>query len=276
MTDSIRQCLDYAVSQLPGDTAELDAQILLTDILQKPRSHLYAWPDQRLSAGQAQQFYHAVQQCLAGMPVAYIVGWQEFWSLPLAVNEHTLIPRPETELLVETVLQQHRASDKLNLLDAGTGSGAIALALASEKPQWQILASDLSAGALAVASGNSQRLQLPVNFVQMNWLEAIAGQSLDVVVSNPPYIAGDDEHLAALQYEPQSALVAENDGLAAIDTVCQQSRVALKPGGALYIEHGHDQAAAVCSLFVANGFSDVRTLLDYAGCDRLICGVKHA
>lgn len=274
MTDSIRHCLEQAAIELGHDNARLDAEVLLAQVLQKNRSYLYTWPDQLLSAEQCNQFQQLVNLRASGKPLAYITGQQEFWSMPLMVNAHTLIPRPETEQLVDAVLADYAGAHQCTVWDAGTGSGAIALALKKEKPHWQVLASDISADALAVAAANAQQLTLPVCFVQASWLQSVAKNSLDILVSNPPYIAEHDAHLPALRYEPFSALVAADKGMADIQQLCAQAIDVLKPGGRFYVEHGYDQQQPVSDAFIANGFLQVQCQRDYAGLPRFTCGVK--
>ncbi len=273
MSNSIKQQLIWATTTLANEGAALDAEIILAHVLGKQRSYLYAWPDVELQHQQLQQYALLIQDRLQGKPVAYIVGNQEFWSLSLKVTPDTLIPRPETEQLVDAVLQ-HQPYHNIYVLDAGTGTGAIALALSKEKPQWQVFACDDSLAALAVAQQNASDHHLRVQYFCSDWLSAIKPELFDVIVSNPPYIAQNDPHLTALAYEPKSALVAEQSGLADINILVQQAMALLKPQGRLYIEHGYDQGSAVNQCFIAHGFMDVVTSKDYAGCDRFTYGVK--
>lgn len=274
MTDSIRRCLEQAASLLIGDGARLDAELLLAYVLQKPRSYLYTWPDQPLTESQYQQYVRLLQQCASGKPLAYITGEREFWSMSLQVNEHTLIPRPETEQLVDAVLADFADVPDCTVWDAGTGSGAIALALKKEKPHWQLMASDISHGALTMAANNAQQWHLPVQFVHASWLDCVAASSLDILVSNPPYIAPGDPHLAALHYEPLSALVAADQGMADIQHLCQQAQTVLKPGGRFYVEHGYDQQQTVQQAFADAGLINVTCHRDYAGLPRFTSGVR--
>lgn len=274
MADSVKASLLKAASSLPQDTARLDAEILLAYVLDKPRSFLYTWPDHLLSDEQANAFADLLRRNQEGEPVAYLVGYQEFWSMPFKVNSATLIPRPETEQLVDAVLADYPDLQAAKVWDAGTGSGAIALALKKEKPRWTITASDASFAALKVAQENSRTLNLPVQFVLANWLSPIDDASLDIIVSNPPYIAPNDQHLAELRYEPLSALVADDHGMADIDVLCQQAFAALKGCCRLYIEHGYDQEQAVINAFEKNGFTEVICHRDYAGLPRFTSGIK--
>ncbi|HEY9033383.1 MAG TPA: peptide chain release factor N(5)-glutamine methyltransferase [Pseudomonadales bacterium] len=272
MTDTIATALAAARVRLPADEQD-DAQWLLAALLGKSRSYLYSWPDTPLASADRQAFFDMVHRRASGEPLAYITGEQPFWTLQLAVSPAVLIPRPETELLVEAILQAHPPAP-LTVVDAGTGSGAIALALASERPHWQLVATDRSAAALQVAAANSRRYDLPVRFVQANWLAAVADNSLDVLVSNPPYIAAGDSHLPALRHEPLSALVAGADGLDDIAVICRQAARVLKPGGRLYIEHGYDQGQAVAACFATNGLVDVVCQRDLAGHQRFTSGAR--
>lgn len=274
MTNSIQQALIQATALLNYDSARLDCEVLLAHVLDKPRSYLYTWPDKILSESEHQQFSLSVGRILQGEPVAYVVGYQEFWSMPFLVNATTLIPRPETEQLVDAVLSDYADVLEAVVWDAGTGSGAIALALKKENPRWRIIASDASFAALHMAQKNSQQLKLPIQCVNANWLAAIAANSLDLIVSNPPYIAPNDQHLAQLQYEPITALVAEDEGMADIQILCKEAFQKLKPAARLYIEHGFDQEQAVVAAFTQQGFTAVICHKDYAGLPRFTTGVK--
>lgn len=266
--------IQQGLAQASQQIERLDAEVLLAFVLNKPRSFLYTWPEQLLDTPQLQQFELLITEKKQGKPTAYLTGVQEFWSLPLSVNPHTLIPRPETEQLVDAVLNNYPASTPLIVWDAGTGSGAIALALKHERPNWHVFASDLSANALAAAQQNSHKLALPIHFIHAAWLGAVAPQSLDILVSNPPYIAEYDEHLADLRHEPLSALVAENQGMADIEQLCAQAKFALKPQGRFYVEHGYNQQEPVEQVFLKHGFSHICCYHDYAGLPRFTCGQK--
>lgn len=274
MTNSIQACLAQAVALLSHDSARLDSEVLLAHVLGKSRSYLYTWPESLVSDAEYQQFLHCIARIQQGEPVAYVVGYQEFWSLPLAVNSATLIPRPETEQLVDAVLTDYADVLDAVVWDAGTGSGAIALALKKEKPRWRIVASDVSFAALQMAQKNSQQLRLAIDCIQANWLSAIADNSLDLIVSNPPYIAPNDQHLTKLAFEPITALVAENEGMADIQILCREAFQKLKSSARLYIEHGYDQELAVTAAFIAQGFIHVLCHKDYAGLPRFTSGVK--
>ena len=262
---NIEQQLTSAAALLAVyDTARLDAEVLLAHVLGKSRTYLFAWADKAISSAEALNYAQLINRRLAGEPVAYILGWQEFWSLALKVTPATLIPRPETEQLVDAVLARFDNST-ITVWDAGTGTGAIALALASERADWQIYASDYSAEALAVAAQNIAHHQLQVQLCRADWLSAVADQTLDLLVSNPPYIPPQDEHLAALRYEPISALAAADEGLADIKKLIVEAKRVLKPLAFIYIEHGYDQGDIVPELLMQQGFSQAHCIKDYAG-----------
>ena len=273
---SIAQALQQAREQLQhSDSAQLDAEVLLMHVLGKPRSHLHAWPEAQLDTGQLNRFTALVEARRKGQPVAYLTGQREFWSLPLEVSEHTLIPRPDTELLVEQTLALLPADKPLQVLDAGTGSGAIALALAHERPHWQIFASDRSPECLVVARHNATRLGLGnIHFFTGHWCDAVADQCLDALVSNPPYIAEQDPHLVEgdVRFEPRSALSAGMDGLDDLEQLAAAAMRVLKPAGRILLEHGFEQAKEVCNLLKDNGLSEISSFRDLAGHER----VSHA
>jgi release factor glutamine methyltransferase len=270
---TIESLLNHA--ELPDSpTPRLDAELLLAHVLGKSRSYLHTWPERELDAQQLECYQAALSRRQAGEPVAYILGQQGFWSLELEVASHTLIPRPDTELLVETVLALLPATPAA-LLDLGTGTGAIALALASERPAWRLTGVDRVAEAVALAERNRARLKLAnASFVASHWFSALAGQRYQLIVSNPPYIAADDRHLAEgdVRFEPSSALVAGADGLDDIRLIIQQAPNYLQAGGWLLLEHGFDQAAAVRELLSARGFSAVESRRDLGGHERISLG----
>ncbi len=275
---TIKELLKQAVvrlnQQAMHDSAQLDAELLLAHVLDCQPSFLMAWPDKQLSSDTVDQFDRLLLQRCEGKPVALILGVQEFWSLPLVVNAHTLIPRPDTECLVEYVFNHLGKEKNILLLDAGTGSGAIGLALAKEKPNWFIIASDLSEQALSVAKQNQIALKLGVSFVQGSWLSFVAENSLDVLISNPPYIRSDDPHLQQLTFEPLSALVAEEEGLACIRTLADQGCATLKQSGLLMVEHGYDQRSQVQNIFRKCRYQNISTYKDYGGNDRFTVGTR--
>lgn len=259
-----------------SDTALLDAEILLSHVLSLSRSSLRARSTDNLTASQIQDFNTLVRRRLDGDPVAYLIGHKEFWSLDLCVNQDTLIPRPETELLVEVALQLFPdASQHLKAADLGTGSGAIALALASERKAWEIYAVDNSETALRVAADNAHRLQINnISFHCGDWFTALPVQQLDLVVSNPPYLSEQEWPVYAdnLKYEPRTALVAAENGLQAIREITTAGCNYIRSGGYLLIEHGFMQGLAVRELFSAAGYVDVQTKPDFSGRERLTIG----
>ena len=270
---TIQSLLDSA--ELPASpTARLDAELLLAAVLGKPRSYLRTWPEHEPGAEQLSAFAALLERRRMGEPVAYILGHQGFWSLDLEVAPHTLIPRPDTELLVETALQLAPATPQ-RVLDLGTGSGAIALALASERGGWQVIGVDRIAEAVALAERNRQRLKLGnAEFRQSSWFDGLAGERFGLILSNPPYIAADDRHLGEgdVRFEPLSALVAGVDGLDDIRQIIAQAPRHLQAGGWLLLEHGYDQAEAVRELLAAAGFTAVDSRRDLGGHQRISLG----
>lgn len=255
------------------ETPRLDVELLLCHVLQKPRSYLYTWPEKRLSAEQQQAFLSLLARRESGEPVAHLTGERGFWTLALEVNASTLIPRPETELLVEWALQ-HLPEAGVRMADLGTGTGAIALALASERPDWQIQATELQVSAVELARRNARRLGLDqVEVLQGSWCEPLSGH-YDLLISNPPYI--DPQHPCLiegdLRYEPRSALVAPLQGMADILTLIAQAPDYLKPDGWLVFEHGYDQGQAVQQALLGAGFSQCFTWQDLNGKDRITGG----
>ena len=270
---TIEYLLNHA--ELPDSpTPRLDAELMLAHALGKSRSYLHTWPERELDAPQLERYQAAIVRRQAGEPVAYILGQQGFWSLELEVAAHTLIPRPDTELLVETVLALLPATPAA-LLDLGTGTGAIALALASERPAWRLTGVDRVSEAVALAERNRARLKLSnASFAESHWFSALVGQRFQLIVSNPPYIAVDDRHLAEgdVRFEPSSALVAGADGLDDIRLIIQQAPGYIEAGGWLLLEHGFDQAVAVRELLSARGFSAVESRRDLGGHERISLG----
>jgi len=251
--------------------AELDAQLLLARALGRPRSHLFGFGEEPCPDPARARYAEWIARRSHGEPLAYLTGEREFWSLPLHVTQDVLVPRPETELLVERALALGPAG-AANVLDLGTGSGAIALALASERTGWCLTASDASDAALAVAAANAATLGIRnCQFVLGSWYSPVAGRRFALIVANPPYVAPGDAALddPALRHEPQAALVSAPDGLAALREIIAGAPAHLTSGGALALEHGHDQADAVATLLRAAGFRDVALHRDLAGLPRV-------
>jgi release factor glutamine methyltransferase len=258
-----------------GDGA--DAEQLLAHALGRERGWLYAHGDAPVPEVEADLLEGLVQRRLAGEPVAYLVGRRGFWRLDLGVGPATLIPRPETELLVEQALERLAADREVRVADLGTGSGAIALALAQERPRARVLATDASAGALVLARRNADALGFGaarVEFRQGDWWAPLAGETFDLVAGNPPYIAEDDPHLALgdLRFEPRAALASGPEGLCAIREIVRDAPAHLRPGGWLLLEHGWDQGAAVRALMAQAGLAEVATSRDLEGRERVSCG----
>ncbi|MBJ7538290.1 peptide chain release factor N(5)-glutamine methyltransferase [Marinomonas transparens] len=262
----------YSVS----DTAQLDAQLLLAHVLDVATSYFYTWPEKQLNQASLDAFESLLLRREQGEPVAYLLKHQAFWTLDLEVDVSTLIPRADTERLVEVALSLIDVSESNHILDLGTGTGAIALALAAEAPQSTVVGVDLVEGAVALAQRNAQKNQIQnVSFKQGSWFDALQSEdAFDLIVSNPPYIDPEDEHLSQgdVRFEPKSALVADNHGLADIEYIIQQAPSFMKAKAYLVFEHGYDQARAVRELFAQAGFEQVASFQDLAGNDRVTIG----
>lgn len=262
-------------AELPDSpTARLDIELLLAAAIGKSRSYLHTWPERIVDSDAAQTFASYLQRRRSGEPVAYILGQQGFWKLDLEVAPHTLIPRPETEMLVETALAL-LPTEAARVLDLGTGTGAIALALASERRDWQVTAVDRVLEAVALAERNRQRLQLGnVTVLNSHWFSALEGQRFQLIISNPPYIAAEDPHLVAgdVRFEPSSALVAGADGLDDLRQIIAEAPTHLLHGGWLLLEHGYDQAAAVRELLACHDFEQIESRHDLGGHERITLG----
>lgn len=286
---SISQCLQFSTElDAVSDSARLDVELILCHVLQKNRTWLFTWPDKILTAEQQQLFNEFFLRRKHGEPIAHIIGEREFWSLPLSVNNSTLIPRPDTELLVESVLElftEDAPKQQRRCLDLGTGTGAIVLAIASEKTDWQLVGVDKSIDAIALAEKNRAALKFDhVMMLQSDWFAALslqanetAVQQFDVIVSNPPYIDPQDPHLdqGDVRFEPRSALIADNNGLADIELIIQQGWDYLYEQGWLLLEHGYDQGAAVRDLLRVRGFVQIETRRDLGGNERVSFGKKE-
>ena len=262
--------------QAVSDTARLDAELLIARALDIPRTFFITRADDELDAAQQDRVHALIRRRAQGEPVAYILGSRQFWDLELAVTPDTLIPRPETELLVETALGLFNQEQTVEVIDLGTGSGAIAIAIARARPNWRVTATDASAAALAVARHNAQRYTLTnIRLVQSHWFDAIdSALKFDLIVSNPPYIADSDPHLHAgdVRFEPLPALQAGADGLDDIRILIRDGRQHLRAAGWLMLEHGYDQAAAVRQLFLENGYTQIEQQQDLAGHVRMSMG----
>lgn len=279
--DTLKAALQAAKNQLSviAEHPLLEAEILLSHVLQKPRTYLHAWPENSISPHHASRLSDYVRRRQNREPLAYIIGRREFWSLELSVTPDTLIPRPETELLVERVLESMPEDDPgIKVADLGTGSGAIGLALAHERPAWQIYATDASESALSIAGKNAQQLGLEnVYFSCGNWCTALPRADFDVIVSNPPYI-GETEWAAYadnLRYEPRNALVSGGDGLDAIRIIIHSAKDYLRPEGYVLVEHGFLQGASVRRLFAASRYSHIHSVRDLSGQERITIAQYH-
>ncbi len=264
------------------DSARLDADVLMCFVLECDRSALYTWPEKNLTTDQLFRLNELLNKRKLGYPIAYLIKKREFWSLEFGVSEDVLVPRPETELIVDLALQALKQNRNNPILDAGTGSGVIATAVLH---QWQstcnephelqplLVASDYSPAALKLAKRNADK-HVPgsIRFVRSNWLEAFADNTFGMIISNPPYIAKNDPHLKTLQYEPTDALVSGDDGLDDIRILIKDACRAGQSGCYLLLEHGANQAGAVCDLMRQSNYSNVQTHQDIAGLDRVSCG----
>lgn len=258
-----------------GQNPEIEAEILLCYVLNKNRAYLFAHAEELLSKEHFEHFQNLIAERAQGVPIAYITGERDFWSLHLKVNRHTLIPRHETELLVELALEKIPNEPNTFILELGTGSGAIALAIAKERPLWQITACDVSEEALLVAKENAQCHQIKnVSFYHSDWFSNIPQRKYHAIVSNPPYIAEQDPHLnqGDLCFEPRNALVSKQDGLADLQIISKQGYDYLLPNGILLLEHGYDQKINVRAILNKLGYRNVQCWKDLQGHDRVSGG----
>lgn len=274
---SIGSVLFQAQQQLAScsESPRLDAEILLGMALSVSRAHLFARPESPVPEQAGMHFQQLLSRRLNGEPIAHIQGQREFWSLQIKVTPATLIPRPETELLVELALEHIPDTATFDIADLGTGSGAIALAVASERPQCSIVATDASEAALEIARHNAAQLGLTnIEFQQSDWYQTLGDSRFNLILSNPPYIRSDDPHLTQgdVRFDPRSALVAGVDGLDALRCIIGEASRHLRPGGWLLVEHGYDQGVAVAGIFAAAGFTEIATKNDLEGQPRVSLG----
>jgi release factor glutamine methyltransferase len=266
--DAIAETTDRL--QEVSESARLDAELLIARAIDMPRSYLFAHPEDVLDDAALERLGRTIERRLSGEPMAYISGIKEFWSLELMVNPATLVPRPETELLVDLALREIPRKAEWNILDLGTGSGAIALAIATERPLCELTAVDISKGALAVAAQNAQNLGIPnVEFLAGDWTGPVAGHRFQLIVSNPPYVREGDPYLESLGSEPRSALVPGPGGLEAIETITRECADIIEPGGHLLIEHSADQRNEVAEVLSSYGWTSIRCYDDFAGLARV-------
>ncbi len=273
---TIKDCLQWGEHQLSMiSSSRLDSELILGSVLKCTRTYFYTYPEQTVSVEQHSRFKALIGQRLNGKPVAYILGEKEFWSMNFKVTPDVLIPRADTELLVEQALFCLDNQVSKTIVDLGTGSGAIACALAKSCPKWQVFGTDYFSRSLEVAKDNIQRHHLPnISLIQGSWLDPFLGESFDLIISNPPYIATNDPHLkdSNLLYEPLTALQAKDNGLADLKMITTKAPVYLKQGGYLMLEHGSVQGPEVRAMMIANGFKDVESLRDLNGIERMTQG----
>jgi release factor glutamine methyltransferase len=274
---SIKSVLTDAVVSLVSvsDSAVLDAEVLLCQVLNQPRSHLRAWPDKQLQPEQLAAFLALLKQRQQGTPIAYITGNREFWSRDFHVTPDVLIPRPDTERLIELSLKLIPANELIKIIELGTGSGIIAITLAAERPLAQLTATDFSAAALRIARLNADKHHINnIEFYQSDWFADVPEAKFKLIVSNPPYIAEDDSHLQQgdVRFEPQTALSAPEQGLADIKIIAGAARNYLESGGHLLIEHGYNQQQQVQALFKDLHYDKVQTYTDLSGQPRVTYG----
>ena len=274
----IDKALAWAVEQLEGgESPSVDAKVILANILGKSQTYLFTWPDKTLADTERTLFEVAVAKRKRGEPVAYIIGKRDFWTLSLFTSPDTLIPRPDTEVLVKQVLNwaNDHLSHPLSICDLGTGTGAIALALASELPEASVTGVDFQQGAVKLATRNAQANNITnTRFVQSDWFNALNGQTFDIIVSNPPYIEETSPYLdeGDVRFEPKTALTSGHDGLDDIKHIIDNAPEYLNKGALLAFEHGFDQGTAVNALLANAGFVDVKTVKDYGDNDRVTLG----
>jgi len=283
MSLSIKDVIHAAQQRLESisDSAQLDAECLLSFVLNKETVYLRTWPEKILEDSIHEDFLNLLKRREQGEPIAYIVGSKEFWSFNLNVSKDTLIPRPETEMLVEQVIKIGQQQKLNSILELGTGTGAIAIAISSElqklEHQPKIVATDISLQALDIAKQNADRYKQEIEFIESDWFNSIELQKFDLIVSNPPYIQQGDVHLKQgdVCFEPTRALVSGDDGLDDIRTIIDQAKNWLNPGGYLIFEHGYDQGSAVRTLFEANTYTQIQTHADFSENERMTFALHH-
>lgn len=273
----LKKILRQSVAQLQetSPSAQLDAEVLLAFVLKKSRTFLHTHPEAQLTPKQSQEFMTLITQRLTGVPIAYLTQQREFWSLPIRVSPATLIPRPETEQLVELTLALLPDHTHATILDLGSGSGAIALALAAERPAWQLIAAEISLEALAIIQENAACLHIPnIRSYHSNWFTEIPAMRFDAIVSNPPYIAEGDPHLTMgdVRFEPKHALISGASGLDDLYHIIEQSHARLNPGGILLLEHGYNQGQAVREWLAKNHYQNIQSWPDWQGHERVSGG----
>jgi release factor glutamine methyltransferase len=278
MPESIQNLLLTASSQLAAtsDSAMLDAEVLLCHCLHKNRSYLRAWPDKQPDAEQCRAFQALMAKRLDGWPVAYLIEQREFWSRNFKVSPAVLIPRPDSELMIELCLPLLPEAQPVKIIDLGTGSGILAITLAAERPQAQVIATDISSAALKIATENATALNIHnISFQLSNWFANITEQNFDLIISNPPYIADHDPHLQQgdVRFEPQSALISADCGLQDIRLLAEQARHHLKNQGRLLIEHGYNQQVEVQAIFAQCNYQQISTHTDLSGQPRITSGL---
>lgn len=263
--------------QHTSESALLDAEILLSKVLEKNRTYLRAWPEQILSQEQHNSFHVLLKKRIQGQPIAYITGHKEFWSRDFIINHHVLVPRPETELLVELALNLIPDNQIGTVLDLGTGSGAIGLTIAAERPAINVIATDISQGALEVAKANARQHKIDnIQFLLSHWFKQLDNQQFGLVLSNPPYIDAADPHLnqGDVRFEPENALIAKRNGLQDIIEIAEAARCHLLPGGYLLVEHGYNQKQQVQSIFQQSNYTNIKNYCDLAGQPRITSGQR--
>jgi release factor glutamine methyltransferase len=275
-TSTVRELLSDAEQRLRAiASARLDAEILLASSMNTGRASLYAYPEREIPEAVVTNFHQLLNKRLDHYPVAYLTGNKEFWSLELDVDQYTLIPRPETECVIEAALAYIPEQQSLDILDLGTGSGAIALAIASERPASRVLAIDLSQEALAVAISNARKHSIEnVEFIQSDWFSELGGKQFDLIIANPPYVESNDIGFSSgeIRHEPRLALDGGHHGMQAITHLVPAATHFLRPEGRLILEHGFQQAEFVRQLFAVKHYQDIHSRQDYAGLDRFSLG----